>query len=57
MTATSINVSWRQVLQALVIALMVVMPDKGRDVRFEITGQEVILQQDAVLERLVPAFH
>ena len=35
---------------------MVVVPDEGCDVRFETTGQEVILQQDAVLERLMPAF-
>jgi len=49
-----VNVSRRQVSQALMIALVIVMSDEGRDVRFEIAGQEVILQQDAVPESLVP---
>ena len=44
------------VVQALVIALMVVMLDERFDLSFEIAGQEVVFQQDAVLERLVPAF-
>ena len=44
------------VFQALVITLMVVMLDERFDLAFKVAGQEVILQQDAVLERLVPAF-
>ena len=36
------------------IALMVVMIDEGFDLGFEITGQEVVFQQDAVLEGLMP---
>ena len=34
---------------------MIVMIDERFDLSFEIAGQEVVLQQDAVLERLVPA--
>ena len=37
------------------IAAMIVVLDEGCDLGFEITRQEVVLQQDAVLERLVPA--
>ena len=43
------------VFQALVIALMVVVFDERLDLRFQITGKEVVLQQDAVLQGLVPA--
>ena len=37
------------------IAGMVVMRHEGRDLTFEIAGQVVVLKQDAVLERLMPA--
>ena len=40
---------------ALVIAGMVVMSHEGRDLTFEIAGQVIVLEQDAVLERLMPA--
>ena len=39
----------------LVIAQMVVVRDEGADLDFEIVREEVVLQQDAVLERLMPA--
>ena len=55
MTSACVNVSRRQVVQALMVALVVVMPHKGRDVSLEIAGQEVILQQCAVLECLMPS--
>jgi hypothetical protein len=34
---------------------MVVMLDEGRDLAFEVAGQVVVLKQDAVFERLMPA--
>lgn len=37
------------------VALMVVMLDEGADLGLEVSGQEVVFQQDAVLEGLVPA--
>lgn len=49
MTSTCVDICRCEVVQALVIALMVIVPDEGRDVRFKIAGQEVVLQQDAVL--------
>ena len=44
-------------MPALVIAPVVVMFDKGLDLLPEITGQVVVLQQDAVLQGLMPTFH
>jgi len=39
-----------------VVALVVVVIDEGFNLSFEITGQEVVFQQDAVLQGLMPAF-
>jgi len=36
------------------IALVIVVPNEGGDLCFKVTGQEVVLQQDAVLEGLMP---
>ena len=44
------------VVEAFVVALVVVVLDEGFDLTFQIAGQEVVLQQHTVLERLVPAF-
>jgi hypothetical protein len=38
----------------MVTAVIVVL-DEARDLGFEITGQIIVLEQNAVLERLVPA--
>jgi hypothetical protein len=43
------------VVQALVIALMVAILDERFDLLLKVAGQEIVLQQDAVVERLVPA--
>jgi len=42
------------VAQALVKALVVVVVDKSFDLGFKIAGQEVVFQQDAVLQSLMP---
>ena len=39
-----------------VVSLMVVVIDEGFNLRFEISRQEVVLQQDSVLQCLVPSF-
>ena len=44
------------IVQALVIALMVVVFHERFDLPFEVTRQEVIFQEDAVFQGLVPAF-
>ena len=46
---------WRQVADALVISQVIVVGDEGRDLGFEIARQVIVFEQDAVLERLMPA--
>ena len=55
LSASEVDVSRSEIAEALVIAGMVVVLDEGRDLAFEIAGQVVMLKQDAVLERLMPA--
>jgi hypothetical protein len=50
-----VGVGGRHVGQRFVVALVVVVLDEGFDLGFEVAGQEVILQQDAVFQGLVPA--
>ena len=52
--SSEVDVRWRDVVQALVVALMVVVIDEGFDLGFEITGQEVVFEQDAIFQGLVP---
>jgi hypothetical protein len=52
---SEVGVGWCHIVEAFVIAPMVVVLDEGLDLAFEITGQEVIFEQDAVLERLMPS--
>ena len=56
MAAPEVNVGRGQIAEALVVAAVIVVFDEGRDLGFKITRQEVVFQQDAVLQRLVPAF-
>ena len=53
--AAEVDVSGREIAQALVVTAMVVVIDKGVDLLGEVTGQEIVLQEDTVFERLVPA--
>ena len=55
LAASEVDVGGGEIVEALVIAAVVVVLDEGRDLGFEIARQEVVLQQDAVLQRLVPA--
>jgi len=50
-----VDVGGRQVADALVIAQAIVVGDEGRDLGFEIARQVIVFEQDAVLERLMPA--
>jgi len=51
-----VGVGGRHVIQALVVTLVIVMLDEGLDLSLEVAGQEVVFQQDAVFQGLVPAF-
>jgi len=50
-----VDVGWGEVAEAFVVAPVVVPIDEGADLRFQVSGQVVVLQQDAVLQGLVPA--
>jgi hypothetical protein len=54
LSAPEVDVSRSEIVEALVIAGMVVVLDEGGDLAFEIAGQVVVLKQDAILERLIP---
>ena len=43
------------VVQALMIARMVVMLDERFDLSFETAGEEIIFQKDAIIECVMPA--
>ncbi len=54
-SSSEVDVSWGEVVQAFVVAAVIVVVDEGRYGTFEITGQVVVLKQDAALQREVPA--
>ena len=54
LAASEVNIGRRQVPQALMVAAVIVVLDEAIDMGLEIAGQVVVLEQDAVLERLVP---
>jgi hypothetical protein len=55
LSASEVDVGRREIGQALVVSRMVVLRHEGRDPAFEIAGPVIVLKQDAVLERLMPA--
>ena len=55
--APEVDVSRGQVADALVVAVVVVVVDEGGDGGFQGTFEEVVFQQNAVLEGLVPALN
>ena len=54
--APEVDVSRCQVADALVVAMVVVVVDEGSDGGFKFPFEEVVFEQDAVLQGLVPAF-
>ena len=57
LAASEVDVGRRKVADALVVAKVIVVGDEGFDLGFEITGHVVVFEQDAVLQRLVPALY
>jgi len=53
--APEVEVSRGKIVEAHVIAGVVAEHDEGGDLAFEIAGQVVVLKQDAVFARLMPA--
>ena len=52
---TEVGIGGRHVAEALVVTLVVVVLDEGLDPGLEVAGQEVVFQQDAVFQGLMPA--
>ena len=48
--ASAVDVGGSEIVDALVVSAMIVIGNEGADLSFEVAGQEVIFQQDAVLE-------
>ena len=55
LTAPEVDVGRGKIVDALVIAPVVVVSDEPIDLGFEFTWQIIVLEQDAVFERLMPA--
>src|SRR4051794_29745916 len=53
--AAEVDVGRRQIAEALMVAPVVVVTDEGFELLLEMAWQEVVLQQDTVLQGLVPA--
>ena len=53
--SAEVDVRRCDVFDALMIADVIVMFDEGADLAFEIAGQVVVIEQDAVFQGLVPA--
>src|SRR5512133_3615430 len=51
LAAPEVDVSRRQVVQALVVSTVVVVPDELLDAPFELSWQVVVVQQDPVFHR------
>src|SRR5271163_996526 len=52
--SSKIDVSGREVVDALVIADVVIVLDEGVDLLLEISGQIIVVEQNAVLQGLMP---
>ena len=55
LSATKIGISGRHVLEALVLAGAVVMGHEGGDLSLQLARQIIVVEQDPVLECLMPA--
>src|ERR1700731_3137161 len=52
---SEVDVGWRQIADAFVIAQVIVVNNEGLDLGFEIAREVIVFEQDTVLERLMPA--
>ena len=53
-SAPKVDVGGREIAQALMIAAMIVVLDKGADLRLELARKIIVFEENAVLERLMP---
>ena len=57
LTPSEVDIGRGQIIDALVIAVVVVVIHEGFNAGLKISGEEVVFQQDAVLQGLVPSFN
>ena len=50
-----VDIGWGQIGNGLVVAVVVVVVDEGVDLDLEIAQEVVVLEQNAVVERLMPS--
>ena len=53
--AAEVGVGGRDVADTLVVAVVVIVIDESADLAFKVLRQIIVFQQDAVLQRLMPA--
>ena len=53
--ASKVDVGGCEIAEALVVTVVIVVTDEVSNLRFQVTWQIVVFEQDAVFERLVPA--
>jgi hypothetical protein len=46
LASTEVDIGWRQLLQAFVVAAVIAVLDEAVDVSLEVTGQVIVLEQD-----------
>ncbi len=56
LTTSEVDVGRGEIADAFVITLVIVMIDEGFDFCLQVIRKEVVFQQDAVLQGLVPSF-
>jgi len=54
LVSAEVDIGRREISEALVVPVVVVVGDEGPDLPLQIARQKVILQQDLVLQGLVP---
>ena len=54
LSSAEVDISWSEIVDALMIALMVIIGREGVDSSFQFIGQVVVVRQDPVLKRLMP---
>ena len=56
LATSEVDIGRCEIAEAFVVAPVIVVIDEGAELRFESTRQEVVFEQDAVLQGLVPSF-
>ena len=56
LSSAEVDISRSEIVDALVIALIVIIGHEGFDLSFQFTGQVVVVKQDPILECLMPPF-